>query len=101
MALLPTRHTSRSKHGCLTVPLCACRVVSLLRRSLFDMHADPGEASNLAYYPAYATQRGMLLHTVLRDWGVTPSGPINESRWQRAEWLRNLTGFRRDWWKRN
>ena len=40
--------------------------------------------------------------TVLREWSISRamlSGPLNESRSQRAEWLRALTGYRRDWWK--
>ena len=68
------------------------------------MHADPNEASNLAYYGSHAHPRYRLLQTVLREWNVTadrlPPGTLNESRWQRAEWLRVKTGFRRDWWKR-
>ena len=72
----------------------------LVDEYLFDTLSDPGETSNLAYFSAYAAPRATFLHTVLRDWAVRLSGPANTSRWERAEWLRQLTGFRKDWWKR-
>ena len=68
--------------------------------ALFDVSVDPGETANLAYYPAHAHARQRLLHTMLDEWGVHVSSPLNETRWQRAEWLREQTGFRPNWWKR-
>jgi len=74
----------------------------LIDEMLFDTDADPDEKDNLAYYNngPHARMRGRLLATVLRDWNVTlQEGQLNESRWQRAEELRVMTGYRRDWWK--
>jgi hypothetical protein len=74
----------------------------LIDEMLFDTDADPDEKDNLAYYNngPHARMRGRLLATVLRDWNVTlQEGHLNESRWQRAEELRVMTGYRRDWWK--
>ena len=71
----------------------------LLDEALFDAQADPGELRNLAYTDAAAPTRWWLLQLVLREWTVTLVGPVNASRWERAEWLRKLTHFRRNWWK--
>ena len=72
----------------------------LVDEALFDMQADPFEAANLAYYPAFATVRWRLLQRILREWEpLHVDGPLNQTRWQRAEWLRRLTGARRNWWK--
>ena len=77
------------------------RPMRLLDELLFDTHADPAEANNLAYFAGYAAPRAAMLAIVLRDWPVQLSGPANSSRWERAEWLRNLTNFRPNWWKRS
>ena len=60
---------------------------------------DPNEMRNLAYTSA-GPARGRLLQAALSEWRVQVHGPLNESRWQRAEWLRKRTGFRQHWWKR-
>ena len=66
---------------------------------LDDLSADSEEVNNLAYFAEHGSTRGWLLATVLRDWNVTVVGPLDQTRWQRAEWLRKLTGYRRNWWK--
>ena len=80
----------------------AAKALGWIDEMLFDTDADPDEKDNLAYYNngPHARIRGRLLATVLRDWNVTlQEGHLNESRWQRAEALRVMTGYRRDWWK--
>ena len=74
----------------------------IMDEALYDAEADLGESLNLAYYSSHSHTRYRLLQVALREWNVTArvQGPLNESRWQRAEWLRAKTGFRRDWWKR-
>ena len=74
----------------------------ILDESLFDTVADPHEGSNLAYYGSHAHARYRMLQTAMREWRLEPrlQQPLNESRWQRAEWLRRKTGFRNNWWKR-
>ena len=68
--------------------------------ALFDVSVDPAETANLAYFPAHAHTRQRLLHLMLDEWNLRVSSPLNETRWQRAEWLREQTGFRPNWWKR-
>ena len=74
----------------------------IIDESLYDADADRGESLNLAYYGSHSHTRYRLLQAALREWNVSARvwSPLNESRWQRAEWLRARTGFRRDWWKR-
>ena len=94
----------RTRRWSYTVIFCgvlhSAQPLRIVDELLFDLTADRGEANNLAYYPSHVQPRQRLLQTVFREWGVRVRGPINESRWQRAEWLRAQTGFRRDWWKR-
>ena len=69
---------------------------------LFDHRADPSESENLAYFGAHMSYTHSLRAVVLRDWHVTlsESPPPNATRAQRAEYLREITGFKRNWWKR-
>lgn len=54
------------KVGCRCTPPAE----QILDETLFDHHADAGEATNLAYEPAHAHTREALLQLVRREWGL-------------------------------
>ena len=76
--------------------------LQLIDELLFDHRADPTESDNLAYYAPQRPMVHSMRAAALRDWSVplSASPPPNSSRARRAEWLRELTGYRRNWWKR-
>lgn len=98
--VLPQARRPALLHG-TPAPTTLNSSLRIMDEMLFDMEADPYEAHNLAYYGSHAHPRFRMLQTVLRDWNLTPHirPPLNESRWQRAEWLRMRTGYRHHWWK--
>uniref|UniRef100_A0A7S2J6U3 Uncharacterized protein n=1 Tax=Haptolina brevifila TaxID=156173 RepID=A0A7S2J6U3_9EUKA len=75
------------------------RPVRLIDEALFDAVGDPSQVRNLAYAAASAPVRWKMLDAMMREWGVVLSGPVNSSRWERAEWLRRRTSYRPNWWK--
>jgi hypothetical protein len=75
-------------------PACGCGQLLLLDEVLFDVHADPGEGSNLAYKPAHAGTRRALSSEVLARWqlGEGTVGLREASRSARQAMVGQLAG---------
>ena len=60
--------------------------------TLYDMHADPGEASNIAYDGEQLPTRQRLLELCVTQWRLRLRGPLATTRRVRWRQLRSTLG---------